>query len=226
MSIKVKELQKSNNQLDKRINAENQAIFTNMICYIRSADISDYNQELVRHDLSEMILSAQERGEDIHSVIGGDFKEFCDEVIANLPNKSAKDKIYEGLDIFCSSMVILGTINLLFSKDLRRVVEEIFSEQATNYSMDISMGMIISTVIIMAAAIFIVNIISKNAFKMISSSNRLKKMIIGGVAGGGIMVLFIILAKFGNHVVFSINIFLALLLLVVFFIAHKLLGRI
>lgn len=48
MSSKVKELQKRNNELDEKINVVNQAIFTDMICYIRSADISDYNQELVR----------------------------------------------------------------------------------------------------------------------------------------------------------------------------------
>lgn len=190
------------------------------------ANISDYNQELIRCDLSEMILSAQDRGEDIHLVIGGDFKAFCDEVIASLPPKSAKDNLYERLDIFCSSMAILGTINILFSKDLRRVIAEIVSKQATNYNIGISLGMIISTAIIMAAAIFIVNIILKNALKRVSHSNRFKRMLIGGGVGAGIMALFIIIAKFGNRVVFSVNIFLALLLLLVLFITHKLLSRV
>lgn len=44
-----------------------------MICYIRCADISDYNQELVRRDLIEMVLSAQKRGESLNNLIGGDF---------------------------------------------------------------------------------------------------------------------------------------------------------
>lgn len=226
MGAKVKELQKLNNQLDKKINAENQAIFTDMICYIRSADISDYNQEVVRHDLSEMLLSAQERGEDIHTVIGGDFKEFCDEVVVNLPTKTIKEKIFEWLDIFCSCMAILGTINVLFSRDLRRVIEEIFAKQVTNYSIGISLGMIISMAVILIGAIFIVNIISKNAFKMLSGSNKLNRMLIGGVAGAGIMALFIIIAKFGSRVIFSANIFLVLLILAAFFITHKLLNRI
>lgn len=225
MSIKVKELQKLNNQLNEKIDTENQPLFTDMICYIRSANISDYNQELVRHDLSEMILSAQERGEDIHSVIGGNFKEFCDEVIANLPPKTTKDKICEGLDIFCSGMAILGTINILFSKDFRRVIGEMYSNQTTNYNMGISIGMVISTVIIMVAAIVLVNIISKNAFKKSSHSSRLNRVLIGGATGAGIMAMFILIAKFGNHIIFSVNIFLAMLLLIGFLIAHKLLSR-
>lgn len=226
MGSRIKELRKLNNQMDKRIHTENQSIFTDMICYIRGANISDYNQELIRCDLSEMILSAQDRGEDIHLVIGGDFKAFCDEVIASLPPKSAKDNLYERLDIFCSSMAILGTINILLSKDFRRVIDEMFSNQATNYDMGISIGMIISTALIMIAAIFIVNAITKNAFKMTSNSSQRKRMLVGGVAGTGIMTLFIAIAKYGRHVAFSVNIFLAMLLLLGFFIAHKVLNRI
>lgn len=223
MNSQLKELRKLNNQIDKKISAENQPLFTDIICYIRGADISDYNQEVVRRDLSEMILSAQDRGEDIHSVIGGDFKEFCDEVIANLSPKTTKDKLFEGLDIFCSCMAILGTINILFSKDLYRVVEEFLSKQPVNYNIGVSAGMIISTFIIIVAAVFIVHIISKNSLKRSNDSKKINRVVIGSASGAGIMVLFVIIAKFGSRVVFSVNVFIAISLLVGFFIVHKLL---
>ena len=53
------------------------------LLYIRSANISVLSQEMVRRDLSEIILSAQSRGEKNTDVISGDLKEFCDEVISN-----------------------------------------------------------------------------------------------------------------------------------------------
>jgi DNA-binding ferritin-like protein (Dps family) len=53
------------------------------LLYIRSANISVLSQEMVRRDLSEIILSAQSRGEKITDVISGDLKEFYDEVISN-----------------------------------------------------------------------------------------------------------------------------------------------
>ena len=63
MNKKARKLNKENNRLDELIKEENQEIFTNMICYLRGSDLSDYNIEVVRNDLTEMVLSAQERGE-------------------------------------------------------------------------------------------------------------------------------------------------------------------
>ena len=73
---KIKELNKKNNLLDKEILEENQEIFTDIICYIRSADLSDYDVEVVRRDLTEMIIEAQERGEKVTSLFSGDYKEY------------------------------------------------------------------------------------------------------------------------------------------------------
>lgn len=226
MKDKVSKLQKENNKIEEKINKENQAVFTDMICYIRSANISDYNQELVRRDLSEMVLSAQERREDIHCVIGRDFKEFCDEVIINLPPKTTKEKIFDGLDICCSSLAILGTINILLSNDFRRIIKEVLSKDSINYNVGISFGMIISTVAIMVGAIFIIKMVSKNAFKKPSDANRVNRMFIGGATGAGVMIAFIIISKFGSSVIFSINIFIVALVLVVLFILHKFFSRI
>ncbi|MFV0364855.1 MAG: hypothetical protein ACK5LL_17455 [Suipraeoptans sp.] len=104
MGNKLNELRRINNELDGEIYKENQPIFTDMICYIRSANISELSQEMVRRDLSEMVLSAQSRGEKIDDVIGGDFKEFCDDVISNLPSRTKKEKWIDLFDTFCSCM--------------------------------------------------------------------------------------------------------------------------
>ena len=226
MNNKVKALQKSNNQLDKGIKPENQEIFTSMICYIRGANISLYDQELVRQDLTGMILSAQDRGEDINSVVLGDFKEFCDEVIDNLPARSRKDKVLERVDILCSGVAILGFINLLFSRDLYRIIGELFAGKIVNYQLAVSLGTVISMLVILAASFFIVNLVLKNSFKSAGSYNRKKRMIIGGIAGVLIMVFFIVVAMLGMHVLFTVNLFLAIAVILAFFIAHLILSRI
>lgn len=63
MNSKTKKLNKQNNILDRQISKENQSIFTDMICYLRGSNISEYDIEVVRQDLTEMVLSAQKRGE-------------------------------------------------------------------------------------------------------------------------------------------------------------------
>ena len=78
----------------------------------------------------------------------------------------------------------------------------------------------------MIAAVFIVDRITKNALKKESDSNRSKRVIVGGVMGMVVMAVFITIWKFGSKILFNINIFLAIALLVGFFIVHKVLSRI
>ena len=95
MNKKARKLNKENNRLDELIKEENQEIFTNMICYLRGSDLSDYNIEVVRNDLTEMVLSAQERGEGINQVVGNDYKEFCDSIIETFPGKTMFEKVID-----------------------------------------------------------------------------------------------------------------------------------
>lgn len=68
MNKKTKEILKANNEREELINEENDKVLTDMICYLRGSNISEYEQELVRADIIEMVLDAQERGENINSV--------------------------------------------------------------------------------------------------------------------------------------------------------------
>jgi len=78
-----------------------------MICYLRSSNISNYDLEIVRQDLLEMVLSAQKRGENIQSVISGEYKSFCDDIITNLPSKTIKQKIIDYCNIVCCGLSVL-----------------------------------------------------------------------------------------------------------------------
>ena len=95
MNKQTRELNRINNDLDKLLYLENNSAMTDIICYLRGANISEYNQEIIRQDLLEMVLSAQERNENIQTVIGTDYKTFCDDIIATFPPKSLKEKIIE-----------------------------------------------------------------------------------------------------------------------------------
>lgn len=74
MNKKCKELLKSNIKREKEIHGDNAKIYSNMSVYLRSADMSRYNQKLVREDLIEMIVDDQNRGDDINKVMGNNYK--------------------------------------------------------------------------------------------------------------------------------------------------------
>lgn len=65
MNKLTKELLKKNNSAEKAIFDENKEIYTNMITYLRGSDLTDYNQEVVREDIIELIIDGQQRGDDI-----------------------------------------------------------------------------------------------------------------------------------------------------------------
>lgn len=42
---KIKELKRKNNEADRRLNKENSLVMTDIVCYIRGANLSEYRQD-------------------------------------------------------------------------------------------------------------------------------------------------------------------------------------
>lgn len=223
MYKKTKELNRRNNELDKQINAENHEAFTDMICYLRGADISEYNQEVVRQDLLEMFLSAQNRGENIHSVIGEDYKSFCDDVIANLPSKTAKQKVIDFFDIICLCMSILGAIDIIIADETIALLRDLAAGRPLSFDISVSVGSAIAAGIVIAAAFIIVKVITKNSFKIGKKQKGSRVKVLW--AGFGMMSLFLLIAWLGKATLFTVNIFVACAVTLALYIAHRILAR-
>jgi DNA-binding ferritin-like protein (Dps family) len=222
MNRKTRELNRSNNALDQQINAENKEAFTDMICYLRVSKISAYHQELVRHDLTEMVLSAQQRGKNIREVIGEDYKGFCDNVIASLPPETLRQRFIDFFDTVCWCLSILGLINIVISSDTILLIRNAVTGNPMDFSISISVGSVISIGIIIAAASVIVIMITKNAFHVGKTKKyRLKVFFIGA----GLTALLLLIVLLGRTTLFTVNIFIACAVVLVLYVAHKILER-
>ena len=62
MNRRTKELLAENNTLERGLNEENGKILTDIVVYLRTAPVSEYQQELVRRDITHMMLEGQARG--------------------------------------------------------------------------------------------------------------------------------------------------------------------
>nr|MBP3597823.1 DUF1129 family protein [Eubacterium sp.] len=168
MNKVCRELLKKNNAREERIYKENEDVYTNMIVYLRAADMTEYNQELVRADLIEMILDGQERGEDIQQVMGGCYKEICDEIIEAMPKRTKKEKMLYVLSIALGCAAILGTIQIA-----KHIFSWITSGRVTSI-VEISLGNIISGIVIVFAATCMVNHMCQKAFEEMDQKGRLR----------------------------------------------------
>ncbi|MFU0833783.1 MAG: DUF1129 domain-containing protein [Oscillospiraceae bacterium] len=223
MNQQVKELNRLNNKLEEQLDEENREAYTDIICYLRVSNISEYNQEIIRQDLLEMILSAQERGENIQTVIGEDYKAFCNNIIASLPPRGVKEKILEFLDILLLGTSLLGTIHIILSKDTISLIRNALSGETLNFQIGISIGSLIAYCIIIAASIIIVHAIGKASFKPKPEKKRNKVRDFS--IGAGIMAFFLFLAWIGKAVLFTVNIFAACAFVLVLYISHRILSR-
>ncbi|MEA4966364.1 MAG: hypothetical protein VB055_11155 [Oscillospiraceae bacterium] len=221
MNQKTKELNRTNNSLDKQISSENKEAFTDMICYLRGANISEYNQEIVRQDLSEMVLSAQERGESIRTVIGADYKAFCDNVIASLPPKTAKQQVLGFLDIVCWCLSILGVINIVFAEETISLIRNLITGKPLRFLISVSLGGVVSAGIILVASIVIVTVIMKKSFQIGKRKHRLNAFLIGA----GLMAVFLLVAWLGRTTLFTVNFLIACAVVLAFYILHKILSQ-
>lgn len=110
MNRQTKRLWKENNELEKQILPENDAVLTDMVVYLRAANISLYRQEQIRRDVTQMLLDAQMRGESAAGVIGGDYQAFCDSVLAEVPHRSWKMRALSGAGDACLYVGVLAAI--------------------------------------------------------------------------------------------------------------------
>lgn len=230
MNRKTRELNRSNNDLDQQINAENREAFTDMICYLRVSKISAYHQELVRHDLTEMVLSAQQRGENIREVIGEDYKGFCDNVIASLPPETRRQRIMNFFDTLCWCLSILGLINIVISNETIMLIRNAVTGKPLDFSISISLGSLIVIGIILAAAFVIVEVITKKSFQIGKGKkgHRTKTFAIAaGLTGAGITAAVLAITIWlGRVTLVTVNLWIACSIVLALYVVHKILDRI
>ena len=131
MSRRTRELLNENNERERALTAEANAALTDIVVYLRASRLSEYEQELVRRDIAQMLLDGAARGQDAQEVIGGDYRQFCDDIIAAFPRPGMKERALEGVrDALLMSAVLLGVSpveGVLLQEPIRRLTSAAIS---------------------------------------------------------------------------------------------------
>jgi DNA-binding ferritin-like protein (Dps family) len=146
MANMVEKLRKENNESDKQLLKENSLIMTDMVVYLRSSNLRDYDIEVIRRELFGMIYEAQLREESARQVIGNNYKEFCEELMKSGRQKGLYEKFLEWAYVGTVGFGSLLLIEVLFTGFLFQSILH------GKLIMDFSAGFIISTLMIVAEA--------------------------------------------------------------------------
>lgn len=160
MKKSVKNLMRENENLEKEIHNEDSIkALTDIVVYLRGSRISMLDQEKVRKDIVEMLIDGEKRGQDIREIIGDDFKEFCDNVISEIPKKSNLQVMIENFGDALWGLDMLLFIRLIF----------VLLSQITNHTFisafPVRLGEMITGIVILVTAVALVQWICRNSFE-------------------------------------------------------------
>lgn len=142
MNKKTKVLLKENNEFEKdNLSERSKNVMTDIVCYLRGSDLSEYNQEIVRRDINCMISDGEKRGETPELVVGTEYQEFCDEIIKSFPKRTMGEKVIEYVNTLTVSVSVIAFIWLI-----GKVIQAMMSGTSV-FFLHISMGEIVGNVI-------------------------------------------------------------------------------
>lgn len=218
MANLLEQLRKENNGKDKLLSKENNLIMTDMIVYLRSSDLCDYDIEVIRRELFGMVYEAQLRNEPASQVFGEDYKGFCEDLMKNGRQKSLYEKFLEWAYIVVLGVGVLFAIEVIFSG----FIFEPFLYG--NVSMPITSGFLISTCMTVVGAITIYWFFTKHSFELSEKGLSGYKMffIIGFVLFFTGTILIKVLMDDKN--LFAINVLVPVAFFVVSYLAVRILG--
>ena len=205
-------MREENNELEKQLDDKTNDILTDIVVYIRSANISDIDQETVRRDITQMLIDARGRGESAADVIGGDYKTFCDEIIAEIPKLSAKQRIMTAIRDILPALCMLIGIWAVFS-----VIEQIINGK-TWYITPVSVTDILGGAAMLILASLIVVYITKNSFSAKPAVLICLILLIVAIALCAALLL-------PNNIIFSPNLAADAVLVAVLFGAYKIIDN-
>ena len=216
MKSEAKKLLRENNQREKLLSKDSQNAMTDIVVYLRGRDLSQYHQEEVRRDIQEMVLEAEGRGETMESVIGGDYKTFCDEIVSAFPPRSKKEKVLEQLDILLSAWGILMVIWL---------VKSLVSNGMTG-PLILTLGQLISWAVILVVAEAIVWWVTRTAFDQPKETGKVKTFVKVWILGALVLAAILLPTIFITVPSVSIPLSVAVVVTILPFLALQVLGRV
>ena len=213
MNKTTKQLLEENNQREKELSPDNQKVLTDIVAYLRGSSASTYQQELVHRDILDMLQEGEARGQTAAEVIGEDYQTFCDEILAELPKRSAGQRAVYGLSVVSLSAAVLLAIWLGFGLFTALILGPF------TLWFPVKLGQLLGGAPIIAFSYGLVEYVCRTSFEDRSPN---KVQVVGIFVG---MVLFFLICMLLRQTLFSLHAGVAAVLAIVLYLIYKVTDR-
>lgn len=119
--MNAKDIIKANNQLREQLHEENKKVYEDMLLYIRTnTNKSEQQTEEVLLELLEHFIAAQAEDKSAQEIFGEDIKEYCDEILEEIPGEKKSVSLLFGafllLDLLGIMSFTYGTLGFILHK--------------------------------------------------------------------------------------------------------------
>lgn len=211
MSRRMKDLLKENNRTVSMLSEEGQRTLTDIVVYLRSMPITMYQQEIIRSDITQMLIDGENRGSSVKDVIGNDYREFCENIVKEFPPLDIKYKILSRIRDLLPALIILIAL-WCFGKAAR-----IASGILPSFLCPVTAGDLISGLLILFAADRLITYICRHSFQESRSWSIRFGLLIAAV-----LALVLLVNTTVVYVLFHIHLIHAVLAIPVLLLIYKL----
>ena len=214
MNKATKQLLEENNQREKELSPDNQKVLTDIVAYLRGSSTPILQQEQVRRDITEMLQEGEARGQTAAQVIGEDYQTFCDEILAELPRRSAGQQTVYGLSVVSLSAAVLLSIWLVF-----RLFEAPFQNRPFTPWLPMTLGQFLGGIMLIAYSYGLVERICRSSFE---DRNPSRLQVISFFVCIGLFFIFCVSLE---QTMFYLHAGIAAVLIAVLFLIYKITDR-
>ena len=177
-------LKRENKERERRLNVNDRKLLSDMVGYMKTRKICDYDIEQVRRTIIRNTLRSYNKRKNLESLSGGDYREYCNKLCENMRHASAKELILS------RGVTIIYALALMY---LVRLIDTLIA--GGNFfknPVEINLGYVSATAAILLGTVFIYLYVS-GILKTKTNTMTHQQM-----AGLLVLIAIIVIAAYGG----------------------------
>ena len=177
-------LKRENKERERRLNVNDRKLLSDMVGYMKTHKICDYDVEQVRKTIIRNTLRSYNKRKSLETLSGGDYREYCNKLCENMRHASTKELILS------RGVTIIYALALMY---LVRLIDTVIA--GGNFfknPVEINLGYLTATAAILLGTVFIYLYVS-GILK--TKTNRMSNQQMAGLI---VLIAIIIIAAYGG----------------------------